>query len=292
MLTLLVGAVARPRRGPQARFPRELHLGARPRRVQGGDRPRHRPRPGPEAARDPHREGRLLPQHRRGPEGPSGHVGSDPGGRRVTIALLVGFEHFVPKLPGAPHRRGGGDPRREVPRARRARSGGRRTRPAGPAVSRPAGLLARCELLWPGALGIALMSFTETMAAGRAFARSDEPPLRGNRELFATGLANAGGALARSDAVGRRDVPDGRQPPRRSAHAARRARHGRGHAPHDAAPRAAHRPDAAGDARGGRHRLFRRADQAGGVRRHPPDPADGVPLGARGPSAASSFSGR
>jgi MFS superfamily sulfate permease-like transporter len=33
------------------------------------------------------------------------------------------------------------------------------------------------------------------MAAGRAFARSDEPPLRGNRELFATGLANAGGAL-------------------------------------------------------------------------------------------------
>jgi len=51
------------------------------------------------------------------------------------------------------------------------------------------------ELLWPGALGIALMSFTETMAAGRAFARSDEPPLRGNRELVATGLANAGGAL-------------------------------------------------------------------------------------------------
>jgi SulP family sulfate permease len=53
-------------------------------------------------------------------------------------------------------------------------------------------LLAR---LWPGALGIALMSFTETIAAARAFARSDEPPLRPNRELVATGLANAGGAL-------------------------------------------------------------------------------------------------
>ncbi len=51
------------------------------------------------------------------------------------------------------------------------------------------------EGLWPGALGIALMSFTETIAAARAFARSDEPPLRPNQELLATGLANAGGAL-------------------------------------------------------------------------------------------------
>jgi high affinity sulfate transporter 1 len=49
--------------------------------------------------------------------------------------------------------------------------------------------------LWAGALGIALMSFTETIAAGRAFAQSEEPPLRPNRELLATGLANAGGAL-------------------------------------------------------------------------------------------------
>jgi sulfate permease, SulP family len=49
--------------------------------------------------------------------------------------------------------------------------------------------------LWPGALGIALMSFTETVAAGRAFAKSDEPPLRPNRELMATGFANAGGGL-------------------------------------------------------------------------------------------------
>jgi len=49
--------------------------------------------------------------------------------------------------------------------------------------------------LWPGAAGIALMSFTETIAAGRAFARSDEPAPRPNRELLATGLANAGGAL-------------------------------------------------------------------------------------------------
>jgi SulP family sulfate permease len=49
--------------------------------------------------------------------------------------------------------------------------------------------------LWPGALGIALMSFTETIAAGRAFAKSGEPLPRPNQELLATGFANAGGAL-------------------------------------------------------------------------------------------------
>jgi high affinity sulfate transporter 1 len=55
--------------------------------------------------------------------------------------------------------------------------------------------LSLIEQLWPGALGIALMSFTETIAAGRAFASSEEPLLRPNQELLATGLANAGGAL-------------------------------------------------------------------------------------------------
>src|SRR5215471_7998597 len=49
--------------------------------------------------------------------------------------------------------------------------------------------------LWPAALGIALMSFTETVAAGRAFAADDEPTPRPNRELPATGFANVGGAL-------------------------------------------------------------------------------------------------
>jgi sulfate permease, SulP family len=62
-----------------------------------------------------------------------------------------------------------------------------------PAFTPP--VLSLANQLWPGALGIALMSFTETIAAGRAFARSDEPSPRANRELLATGLANAGGAL-------------------------------------------------------------------------------------------------
>jgi SulP family sulfate permease len=51
------------------------------------------------------------------------------------------------------------------------------------------------EEFWPSALGIALMSFTETTAAGRAFASPDEPPPRPNQELLATGLANLAGAV-------------------------------------------------------------------------------------------------
>jgi sulfate permease, SulP family len=51
------------------------------------------------------------------------------------------------------------------------------------------------EELLPGALGIALMSFTESIAAGRAFVRPGDPPIDANRELIATGAANLGGAL-------------------------------------------------------------------------------------------------
>ncbi|MEI7902594.1 MAG: SulP family inorganic anion transporter [bacterium] len=49
--------------------------------------------------------------------------------------------------------------------------------------------------LWPGALGIALMSFTESVAAGRAFARHDDPRLAPNRELIALGAANLAGSF-------------------------------------------------------------------------------------------------
>jgi high affinity sulfate transporter 1 len=54
---------------------------------------------------------------------------------------------------------------------------------------------ALVEALLPGALGIALMSFTETIAAARAFAAPGDPPVDANRELVATGAANLGGAL-------------------------------------------------------------------------------------------------
>src|SRR5215472_1813151 len=55
--------------------------------------------------------------------------------------------------------------------------------------------LALVKELLPGALGIALMSFTETIAAGRAFVLPEDPPIDANRELIATGAANLGGAF-------------------------------------------------------------------------------------------------
>ena len=110
------------------------------------------------------------------------------------ILLLLGTERFVPKLP-APllavtaaiagayflnlqHR--GVELVGHIP-------------PGLPSLVKPD--LSLMAVLWPGALGIALMSFTETVASGRAFARNDEPVPRAGRELFATGLANVGGAL-------------------------------------------------------------------------------------------------
>ncbi|WP_457300182.1 SulP family inorganic anion transporter [Phyllobacterium sp. P5_D12] len=50
-------------------------------------------------------------------------------------------------------------------------------------------------MLLPGAIGIALMSFTETIAAGRAFTIRSDPPIRANRELLAIGAANLSGAF-------------------------------------------------------------------------------------------------
>lgn len=63
--------------------------------------------------------------------------------------------------------------------------------------------LSVAQAMWPGALGIALMSFTETIAVGRAFARTDDPLVRPNAELLATGAANVvGGFLGAMPAGG------------------------------------------------------------------------------------------
>jgi sulfate permease, SulP family len=55
--------------------------------------------------------------------------------------------------------------------------------------------LGLASSMWAAAMGIALMSFAETAAVGRAFIRSDEPTLRPNRELLATGAGNLVGAF-------------------------------------------------------------------------------------------------
>jgi sulfate permease, SulP family len=62
-----------------------------------------------------------------------------------------------------------------------------------PSVTMPS--MSLVGQLLPGALGIALMSFTETIAAGRAFAASGDPPIKPDRELLATGAANVAGAF-------------------------------------------------------------------------------------------------
>lgn len=63
-----------------------------------------------------------------------------------------------------------------------------------PVLTLPTPELVRALL--PDALGIALMSFTESIAAGRAFQQPGDPALQPNRELVATGLATLGGGLA------------------------------------------------------------------------------------------------
>lgn len=55
--------------------------------------------------------------------------------------------------------------------------------------------LTLIQKLVPGALGIALMSFTESIAAGRAFTDRDDPAIDANRELIATGAGNLAGAF-------------------------------------------------------------------------------------------------
>ncbi|WP_425158636.1 SulP family inorganic anion transporter [Candidatus Binatus sp.] len=112
----------------------------------------------------------------------------------VMIALLIGFELFAPRAP-APliavaigiigvsllrlqdH---GVELVGQIPQGL-------------PSIVKPD--LPLIKMLWPGALGIALMSFTETVAAGRAFTANGELQPEANRELLATGFANAASAF-------------------------------------------------------------------------------------------------
>ena len=110
------------------------------------------------------------------------------------ILLLIAIEHYAPKVPAplVAVAAGIGAAYFMQLSARGVELVGHI--PAGlPSLTVP--IFGLATQLWPGALGIALMSFTETVAAGRAFARSDEPQPQANRELLATGFANAGGAL-------------------------------------------------------------------------------------------------
>jgi high affinity sulfate transporter 1 len=110
------------------------------------------------------------------------------------ILILVGVEHFAPKAPAPLLAVAAG-----IGGAYFLHLGMRGVDLVGhiprglPSFINPSlGLVAQ---LWPGALGIALMSFTETIAAGRAFANNDEPRPQANRELLATGIGHVVGGF-------------------------------------------------------------------------------------------------
>jgi high affinity sulfate transporter 1 len=112
----------------------------------------------------------------------------------VMVAMLVGIEHVFPRAPAPLIAVAAGIAGVGLLGLQAHGVGSVGHIPQGlPSITWPDFSLAAD--LWPGALGIALMSFTETIAAGRAFATSEEPPPRANQELLATGLANAAGAL-------------------------------------------------------------------------------------------------
>ncbi|MDP2179956.1 SulP family inorganic anion transporter [Methylicorpusculum sp.] len=113
----------------------------------------------------------------------------------ATLMVLMGMEHRWPHSPAPLVAAGGGIAASwffDLPAQSVATVG---MIPQGlPSLTMPD--LALIEQMLPGALGIALMSFTESIAAARAFAASAEPPINANRELLALGAANLGGALS------------------------------------------------------------------------------------------------
>jgi len=112
----------------------------------------------------------------------------------IMLALLLGMEHFTPKAPA---------PLAAVVLGIAA-AGLLGLQSSGVALTGniPTGIpapalpdVALLKSLWPGALGIALMSFTESVAAGRAFIRREDPRPEPNRELIALGAANLAGGF-------------------------------------------------------------------------------------------------
>ena len=94
----------------------------------------------------------------------------------ATLAVVVVLEHLVPRLPSPLLAVGGGIAASYFLDLQASGIGIVGHIPGGlPALVRPE--LALLEPLWPAALAIALMSFTETIAAGRAFTAPGAPTI-------------------------------------------------------------------------------------------------------------------
>ena len=119
----------------------------------------------------------------------------------ATIVLIVVIERLWPRAPAPLIAVAAGIAAVAIPALRAAGVETVGHVPAGPpALTVPE--LSALAVLWPPALGIALMSFTESIAAGRAFADRGEAPAPANRELFASGVANVCGAFLGAMASG------------------------------------------------------------------------------------------
>lgn len=110
------------------------------------------------------------------------------------LTLMLGLEHFAPRVPASLVTVAIGIAAAYYAGLDRAGIALVGTVQAGlPSFALPN--LSLAERLWPAALGIALMSFVETAAAGRAFIRRGDPLPDANQELVATGMANLAGSL-------------------------------------------------------------------------------------------------
>ena len=112
----------------------------------------------------------------------------------ATFAVIVVFEKFIPRAPAPLVAVAGGIAASALLGLKASGVSIVGDIPGGfPALSLPDFSLAL--ELWPAAAGIALMSFTETIAAGRAFAQAGDPRPDSNQELVAIGAGNVAGAF-------------------------------------------------------------------------------------------------
>ncbi len=112
----------------------------------------------------------------------------------VMLALMLILEHFAPKVPAALFTVAAGIAAVAFFGLDKAGVSVVGTLQGGlPSFALPD--LSLVQQLWPAALGIALMSFVESAAAGRAFLHKGESAPDANSELVATGMANLAGSF-------------------------------------------------------------------------------------------------
>jgi sulfate permease, SulP family len=112
----------------------------------------------------------------------------------ATLLVILGLKRFWPRAPGPLFAVAGGIGASWLFGIEKLGVGTVGHMPAGlPGFQLPG--LSLIEELWPAAIGVALMSFTETVAAGRAFAGVTDPRPNADQELRALGMANLAGSM-------------------------------------------------------------------------------------------------